>query len=95
VMIDGIVNIGGEKVFALQFLQARNPSFVRRPFYAKYDSSATWFDQLVPAFGEKRFFFEEDSSHREIRDMSQIRITPHVDLPRKVWAGAENSLEQP
>jgi hypothetical protein len=54
------VTIGGEKVFALQFLQARNPDWVRKPFYAKFDPEATWLDDLVPAFGEKKFFFEED-----------------------------------
>jgi KamA family protein len=59
VVIDGIVTIGGEKVFALQFLQARNPDWVRRPFYAKFDPAATWLDDLVPAFGEKKFFFED------------------------------------
>jgi hypothetical protein len=41
VVIDGIVDIGGEKVFALQFLQARHPDWVRRPFYAKFDPTAT------------------------------------------------------
>jgi len=64
VMIDGIVQIGGEQVFALQFLQARNADWVRKPFYAKFDSSATWFDQLSPAFGERRFFFERDEAPR-------------------------------
>jgi KamA family protein len=61
VVIDGIVDIGGEKVFALQFLQARNPDWVRRPFYAKFDPAATWLHELKPAFGAKKFFFEEDS----------------------------------
>lgn len=60
VVIDGIVTIAGEKVFALQFLQARNPDWVRRPFYAKFDPEATWLDDLVPAFGEKQFFFEKE-----------------------------------
>lgn len=60
VAIDGIVTIGGEKLFALQFLQARNPDWVRRPFYAKFDPTATWLDDLVPAFGEERFFFEDE-----------------------------------
>lgn len=58
VMIDGITEIAGEKVFVLQFLQARNPAWVRRPFFAKFDPAATWLDDLVPAFGEQRFFFE-------------------------------------
>ncbi|MEX3955437.1 KamA family radical SAM protein [Trinickia sp. EG282A] len=61
VVIDGIVDIGGEKVFALQFLQARNPDWVRRPFYAKFDPTATWLHDLEPAFGAKKFFFEEES----------------------------------
>jgi KamA family protein len=62
VVIDGIVEIGGEKVFALQFLQARNPEWVRRPFYAKFDPHATWLDDLVPAFGASRFFFESNDT---------------------------------
>jgi len=61
VVVDGIVEIAGEKVFALQFLQARKPEWVRRPFYAKFDPKATWLNDLVPAFGEKKFFFETDA----------------------------------
>jgi hypothetical protein len=57
-VIDGVVTINGEKLFALQFLQARNPDWVRRPFFAKYDPDATWLDHLKPAFGRKKFFFE-------------------------------------
>jgi KamA family protein len=60
VLIDGTPTIRGEKVFALQFLQGRNADWARRPFYAAYDPSATWFDQLKPAFGEDRFFFEHE-----------------------------------
>ena len=62
IVIDGVVTIGGEKVFALQFLQARNPDWVRRPFYAKFDAEATWFDDLKPAFGQEKFFFELDQA---------------------------------
>jgi KamA family protein len=58
VVVDGIVTIGGEKLFALQFLQARNPEWVRKPFFAKFDPTATWLDDLRPAFGEEKFFFE-------------------------------------
>jgi hypothetical protein len=32
---------------------------VCRPFFAKYDPEATWYDQLEPAFGDK-FFFEPE-----------------------------------
>jgi len=73
VVIDGIVTIAGEKVFALQLLQARNPDWVRRPFYAKFNPTATWLHDLVPAFGEKKFFFEsdEDTPHKTVHIMSR------------------------
>jgi len=76
VAIDGIAEIAGEKVFALQFLQARNPDWVRKPFYAKFDPNATWLDDLVPAFGASRFFFElENSSENALRRV----ISLHAD----------------
>ena len=65
VLINGIVTIRGERVFALEFLQARDPEWVGRPFFARYDPEATWFNQLEPAFGETEFFFEPGL--REIR----------------------------
>lgn len=52
--------IAGEHVFVLKFLQARDPEWVNRIFFAKYDPNAVWLDGLRPAFGEKEFFFEED-----------------------------------
>ena len=64
VVIDGVAQIGGEKVFALQFLQARNADWVRKPFYAKFDPNATWMDELKPAFGKEKFFFEEEGGAR-------------------------------
>lgn len=60
VQILGITEIHGEKVFALQFLQGRNPDWVCRPFFAKYDPNAVWLDDLYPAFGESKFFFEDE-----------------------------------
>lgn len=60
VMVDGITTIHGEKVFVLNLLQGRNPEWVRKPFFAKFDPTATWFDELKPAFGEKKFFFEDE-----------------------------------
>ena len=67
VLVDGIVDLAGEKVFALQFLQARNPDWVRRPFYARFDPLATWLDELQPAFGEKRFSSSRTASPRRRR----------------------------
>ena len=58
VLVDGITQVAGEKVFVLKFLQGRNPKWANRIFFAKYDSKATWLSDLQPAFGEERFFFE-------------------------------------
>ncbi|MBK8998861.1 MAG: lysine 2,3-aminomutase [Myxococcales bacterium] len=60
VLVDGVAEIHGEQVFVLKFLQARDPEWVGEPFFARYDPDATWLDQLVPAFGEKKFFFESE-----------------------------------
>jgi len=58
VEVQGVTEVGGEKVFVLRFIQARDPDWVQRPFFARYDEQATWLDQLKPAFGEQAFFFE-------------------------------------
>jgi len=60
VEIHGVSEINGEKVFVLRFIQARNPDWVQRPFFAKFDSDATWLDQLRPAFGDEKFFFQDE-----------------------------------
>ena len=61
VIVNGVTEVKGEKVFILQFLQCRNPKLVGVPFFAKYDPKATWLDELEPAFGEKEFFYEKDN----------------------------------
>ncbi len=55
----GVQEVAGEKVFVLRFLQGRDPDWVGRPFFAKYDPDAMWLDQLEPAFGADSFFFED------------------------------------
>ena len=57
VQVLGVQEINGQKVFVLRFIQGRNPNWVGRPFFAKYDPEATWFDDLEPAF-EDHFFFQ-------------------------------------
>ncbi|MFW5697507.1 MAG: KamA family radical SAM protein, partial [Fimbriimonadaceae bacterium] len=53
----GVTEIGGEKAYVLEFLQARQPDLVRRPFFAKYNPEATWYDQLEPfSEADKPFF---------------------------------------
>ncbi len=59
VEIQGTTEINGEKVFVCRMIQGRNPEWVQRPFFAEYDEQATWLDDLKPAFGEKKLFFEE------------------------------------
>jgi hypothetical protein len=59
IRIAGITDLKGEKVFVLEFLQGRNPDWVGRPFFAAFDARAQWLDDLVPAFGEAEFFYEQ------------------------------------
>ncbi|HMQ60035.1 MAG TPA: hypothetical protein PKE06_05160 [Flavilitoribacter sp.] len=68
VQVNGVAEIMGEKVFALEFLQARNPEWVGRPFFAKYNPDAIWLDDLEPAFGRERFFFREEGLLEELRN---------------------------
>jgi len=55
----GVSEINGQKVIVLQLLQGRESEWVGVPFFAKYDESAIWLDDLEPAFSEK-FFFEDE-----------------------------------
>ena len=40
-------------------IQAKNPSLVDTPFFAKFDENAMWIDDLKPAFSQN-FPFEEN-----------------------------------
>ncbi len=71
VAVLGVAEVRGEKVFNLEFLQARNPDWVRSPFFAKYDPDASWLSDLRPAFGDKKFFFEVEQDRE-----------PRAPLPR-------------
>lgn len=62
VQVLGVQKVQGEKIFVLRFLQGRKPEWVDIPFFAKYDPNVTWFDQLEPAFGEEKFFFEKEKA---------------------------------
>ncbi|MFQ5501732.1 MAG: KamA family radical SAM protein [Phycisphaerae bacterium] len=59
VQILGVKDLFGERVFVLEYLQARDPDLVRRPFFAKFDPGAVWFDQLKPATPSDRPFFPQ------------------------------------
>lgn len=74
IQVLGVSEINGEKVFELRFLQGRDPDWAHKPFFARYDGAATWLNELKPAFGEKRFFFEDalEKTYRENINMSTI-----------------------
>lgn len=75
----GVSEVHGEKIIALQFLQGRNPDWVLRPFFARYDEEAIWLDDLEPAFGEEAFFFE--------KELAQLC---EEDLPSGQWDEMES-----
>lgn len=68
VLIDGVAEVAGEKVFVLKILQGRDPRWTNRVFFAKYDPKACWLNDLKPAFGQARFFFEDALGSMESGD---------------------------
>ncbi len=60
VVVEGVAEIAGQQVFVLSFLQARNPAWCKRPFFAEFDPNACWLTDLRPAFGAGEFFFESE-----------------------------------
>ncbi|MGE0386679.1 MAG: KamA family radical SAM protein [Gammaproteobacteria bacterium] len=59
VLVDGIAEVNGQKVFVLKMLQGREPGWVNKVFFAAYDPEACWLDELKPAFGEREFFYAD------------------------------------
>jgi len=58
ILVDGVATINDENVFVLKVLQGRDPEWCNRVFFARFDSQATWLDELQPAFGGREFFFD-------------------------------------
>ena len=90
VAIQGIEEIAGEKVFVLKFLQSRNPNWNERIFFAEYNETAIWMNDLKPAFGEDKFFFEQEVpteavSRRTFSRSSLVRISS-ADLSRRIFS---------
>ncbi|HUB42080.1 MAG TPA: lysine 2,3-aminomutase [Streptosporangiaceae bacterium] len=77
VCVDGVVEIAGQKAFALHMIQSRDPSQVGRPFFAEYDPDAVWLTDLRPAFAD-RFPFEADPAcARPGDDLSTELLAAH------------------
>lgn len=51
VEVTGVEEIMGHKAFVLRFLQCRDENWIGRTFFAKYDETAVWFDDLEPLPG--------------------------------------------
>ncbi len=81
VLVDGIAEIDGVKVFVLKFLQGRDPDWTNRLFFAHYDETASWIDDLRPAFIDK-FFFEDGLPAN--RRWKTLPFTPAYDPGRVV-----------
>jgi len=91
VRIAGVVHLPEGTAFALEYLQARDSELVGRPFYARFDPDATWFDQLRPLRHLDEPFFPHTvpSKHRLV----PVEVTPTgVARPRvPVTAPRRNS----
>ena len=73
------------RVFVLHFLQARNPEWMKEVFFAEYNDTVTWFDQLKPAFGAKEFFFENEYARLQTLEGSSGQMFPLMG-GMKSWA---------
>src|SRR5699024_10305179 len=71
-----------EKVFALQMLQGRNPDWVAKPFFAKYNPEAYWLDDLEPVFNDT--FFYEKELHEMKEEALELAQTQPKSLKTKV-----------
>jgi KamA family protein len=60
IQVIGVGKVAEENVITLRMIQGRNPDWVAKPFFAKYDEKAIWYTDLVPAFGEDKFFFQDE-----------------------------------
>lgn len=79
IQILGLTRMIKTKLFALQFLQGRNPDWVRRPFFSEFNPEAFWIDDLRPAFEEEEFFFEPEFkmlfSENAAEELNKVTIT--------------------
>jgi hypothetical protein len=60
ICILGVETIAGQRVIVLKFYQARKPDWTKHIFFAEFDPKATWIDDLKPAFGAHKFFYEDE-----------------------------------
>jgi len=71
VVVDGVTEVDGKPLFVLSMLQARDPTWCKRPFFAEFNPAACWLSDLRPAFGAAEFFYE-----RELRELLANPVMP-------------------
>ncbi len=76
----GMAEVGKEKVFVLQYLQARDAKLVRRPFFAKFNPKAVWFDELEPATMKDCEFFPKSKQAPARPDLVTLELPPVGDV---------------
>jgi L-lysine 2,3-aminomutase len=77
IQIISTVNIKDEKLFLLQFLQGRNPEWVKKPFFAKFNPDAVWLTDLEPALGKEKFFWEDE--YNSMYDLKHEELYPNME----------------
>lgn len=68
VQVLGVAEIQRQKVLTFRMVQGRNPDWVARAFFSKYDDKAIWYTDLKPAFNEEKFFFANELNRMLMKD---------------------------
>ena len=81
------------KVLALKFVQGRDSRWVNRIFFAAYDEKAEWLDELRPAFGQEKFFFEILPDKR-FRTPLPLRNLPGLMVLKRPDRSVDRGMDQ-
>ncbi len=79
VAVEGVAEVMGQQVFVLSFLQARDPAWCRQPFFAEFDPTACWLNDLRPALGATEFFYA-----RKLEELLEQRRPQPLELAAAV-----------
>lgn len=61
-----------QPLLVCDFIQARDPRWVKKPFFAEFDEGASWFTDLRPAFGKRQFYFEEQGGNGDPHPLLEL-----------------------
>ena len=82
ILVEDVIELNGESVFVLRFVQGRRSEWANRTFFAAYDPDAAWYDELKPALGEDDFFFQSDLDNIKLESVA--RAAAHEATPVEV-----------